>query len=65
MEDLRISDLELIEADDSLEIGSVKDYEEKLFREAMKKCDGNLTAVAKVLKISRQTLYNRMKKYGS
>ena len=65
VEDLRISDLELIEADDSLEIGSVKDYEEKLFREAMKKCDGNLTAVAKVLKISRQTLYNRMKKYGS
>ena len=65
VEDLRISELDMMDAGDSLEIESIKDYEERLFREAMKKYNGNLTAVAKALDISRQTLYNRMKKYGS
>jgi transcriptional regulator of acetoin/glycerol metabolism len=40
------------------------DYEEKMIREALKKYNGNLTLVSKDLKMSRPTLYNRLKKYG-
>lgn len=44
--------------------GSLDEVEARLFAYAIKKNGGNLSAVASQLKISRQTLYNKIKKYG-
>ncbi|MBE6341298.1 MAG: sigma-54-dependent Fis family transcriptional regulator [Bacteroidales bacterium] len=38
--------------------------EEKLVRSAVERCNGNISAAAKMLGISRPTLYTKMKKYG-
>jgi len=38
--------------------------EERLVREAVERCNGNISAAAKMLGISRPTLYAKMKKYG-
>ena len=38
--------------------------EERMVREAMEHCNGNISAAAKALGISRPTLYAKMKKYG-
>lgn len=38
--------------------------EEQAIRQAMEHCAGNLTKVAKMLKISRPTLYSKLKKYN-
>ena len=38
--------------------------EERLVREAVKHCNGNISAAAKMLGVSRPTLYSKMKKYG-
>ena len=38
--------------------------EERLVREAVERCSGNISAAAKMLGISRPTLYAKMKKYG-
>ena len=38
--------------------------EERMVREAMERCEGNISAAAKVLGVSRPTLYAKMKKYG-
>ena len=38
--------------------------EERLVREAMERCDGNISAAAKMLGVSRPTLYAKLKKYG-
>ena len=38
--------------------------EERLVREAVLRCNGNISAAAKALGISRPTLYAKMKKYG-
>ena len=38
--------------------------EERLVREAMDRADGNISAVAKMLGVSRPTLYAKLKKYG-
>ena len=43
---------------------SLEDAEEQVIRQALKQYNGNLSLVAKALKISRPTLYNRLKKYG-
>ena len=40
------------------------DMEKELIRVAMRQHDGNLTVVAQQLGITRQTLYNKLKKYG-
>ncbi len=64
VEDLKISDLEPMNLDDQQNTASMSDYEEKMIREALKKYNGNLTLVSKALKMSRPTLYNRLKKYG-
>jgi DNA-binding NtrC family response regulator len=60
VEDLKISESELLDEN----IATIADYEEKIIREALKKYNGNLTLVSKALKMSRPTLYNRLKKYG-
>ena len=38
--------------------------EERLVREAMNNCGGNISAAAKALGVSRPTLYAKLKKYG-
>ncbi len=42
---------------------TLDEMEFRLIQNALKKQNGNLTAVAAQLKITRQTLYNKMKKY--
>ena len=42
--------------------GHVED--ERLVRDAVERCNGNISAAAKMLGISRPTLYAKMKKYG-
>ena len=44
--------------------GSLEEVEARLIHYAIKKNGGNISAVAAQLGISRQTLYNKMKKYG-
>lgn len=44
--------------------GTLEEVESQLIRHAMNKHGGNISAVATQLGISRQTLYNKMKKYG-
>ena len=43
---------------------TLEDMELVMIRKAIDKHDGNLSAVASQLGITRQTLYNKMKKYG-
>ncbi len=38
--------------------------EERMTREAMEKCNGNITQAARLLGVSRPTLYAKLKKYG-
>ena len=40
------------------------DMEKTAISKAIKEYDGNLSAVASHLGITRQTLYNKIKKYG-
>lgn len=42
---------------------TLDEAEEKTIRDAMARCNGNLTLVAKELGISRPTLYSKLKKY--
>lgn len=44
-------------------VSTLEDMEVNMIRKAMQKHEGNLSAVAAGLGISRQTLYNKMKKY--
>ena len=46
------------------EITTLEDMECQLIRNTIEKFDGNLSLVATQLGISRQTLYNKIKKYG-
>ena len=46
------------------EDGTIADMELVMIRKAIDKHEGNLSAVASQLGITRQTLYNKMKKYG-
>jgi len=62
-EDLQIRASELAEVQ-ATQAESLEDAEEKVIRQAMKQYNGNLSLVAKALKISRPTLYSRLKKYG-
>ena len=62
--DFQIADNELLSVTNLRQNVSLEDAEEQVIRDAMKKYNGNLSLVAKALKISRPTLYNRLKKYG-
>ena len=42
----------------------LEDMERQFIAEVLKEKKGNLTLVAQQLDISRQTLYNKMRKYG-
>lgn len=42
---------------------TIEDMEKRAITQAIKKCDGNYTLVAKQLGITRQTLYNKIKKH--
>ena len=43
---------------------TLEEMEMQMIRKTLDKCNGNLSAVAVQLGITRQTLYNKMKKYG-
>ncbi|WP_297644252.1 sigma-54 dependent transcriptional regulator [uncultured Bacteroides sp.] len=43
---------------------TLEEMEKLMIRKALDTCSGNLSAVASQLGITRQTLYNKMKKYG-
>jgi DNA-binding NtrC family response regulator len=43
---------------------SYDDYEREILRKTLLRHSGNLTSAAKELGISRQTIYNKMKRYG-
>lgn len=45
-------------------VSTLEEMELQMIRKAMDKCNGNLSAVAAQLGITRQTLYNKMKKFG-
>ena len=45
-------------------VSTLEDMEKQMIRRTLDKCGGNLSAVASQLGITRQTLYNKMKKYG-
>jgi len=53
-----------IPKDNTQEITTLEEMEADMIRKCMSRCAGNLTAVAATLGITRQTLYNKMKKYG-
>jgi DNA-binding NtrC family response regulator len=44
--------------------GTLEDMELTLIKSAIEQCEGNMSAVAARLGITRQTLYNKIKKYG-
>ena len=46
------------------EVTTLEEMEAEMIRKSIAKCGGNLSAVAATLGITRQTLYNKMKKYG-
>ena len=63
--DLQLRASELIDEDKPKpQNQSLESAEEQVIRNAMKTYNGNLTLVAKALKISRPTLYRRLKEYG-
>lgn len=43
---------------------TLEDMERKMIKKSLAQCEGNLSAVAAQLGITRQTLYNKMKKFG-
>ena len=45
-------------------ISTLEEMEVQMIRKAFDACAGNLSAVAAQLGITRQTLYNKMKKFG-
>ena len=46
------------------EMQTLDEMENRLIQKTIQECDGNLSMVASRLGISRQTLYNKIKKYG-
>lgn len=46
------------------EVRTLEEMERMMIEKALGECSGNMSAVAAKLGITRQTLYNKMKKYG-
>lgn len=46
------------------QVSTLEEMEVKMIKKALDTCGGNLSAVASQLGITRQTLYNKMKKFG-
>ena len=46
------------------EVQTLDEMERRMIEKTIKECDGNLSVVAARLGISRQTLYNKIKRYG-
>lgn len=46
------------------EVSTLEQMERRMIRDAIAACNGNMTAVAQQLGITRQTLYNKIKRYG-
>jgi transcriptional regulator of acetoin/glycerol metabolism len=44
--------------------GTIDEMEQKMILQVIQKCGSNLSAAAEQLGITRQTLYNKMKKYN-
>ena len=53
----------LTEIDDQDSIYTLEEMEDKMIRAALERSNGNFTAAAEQLGITRQTLYNRIKKF--
>ena len=51
-------------SDTGTEAATLEEMERKMIQKALDTCNGNLSAVAAQLGITRQTLYNKMKKFG-
>ena len=49
---------------DDLMCSTLEEMERKMIAEAISTSDGNMTTVAQKLGITRQTLYNKIKRYG-
>lgn len=47
-----------------MQVSTLEEIERKAITEAIESCGGNLTLVAQQLGITRQTLYNKIKRYG-
>ena len=43
---------------------TLEEMERSMIAQAMSRCNGNMTEVARQLGITRQTLYNKIKRYG-
>jgi DNA-binding NtrC family response regulator len=71
-QELTLSDMDLEESTSDTfcqsgsrsEIKTLEEMEYDVIKECMKQNDGNLSLVASQLGISRQTLYNKLKRYG-
>ena len=46
------------------EVQTLDEMEQRMIEKTIKECEGNLSVVAVRLGISRQTLYNKIKRYG-
>lgn len=58
------ADMPRSENPDGTEAATLEEMERKMIQKGMETCNGNLSAVAAQLGITRQTLYNKMKKFG-
>ena len=45
-------------------VGTIEEMEVQMIKRAIERNEGNLSAVAMELGITRQTLYNKLKKFG-
>lgn len=64
VDDFLLSSVQLNDKRVDLENASLEDVEKKMIKLVIAKHQGNLSLVAKQLGVTRQTLYNKLKKYG-
>lgn len=59
-----VEQLQCVTMTDLSAVETLGEAEERTIRAVMEQCAGNLSMVAKILNISRPTLYSKLKKYG-